>query len=180
MAPPRSATTPSHPRAPRWSWRSLATGLTGLAIIVGGFALGPALTHAGGANLEQVIAASVSDIRAMLAYHRHSALLRTNESGWPMSISPAWFAGQAMPKHPLTNLPFHVEAVDDDPSSLAPLEKRFDPADRRARTLWYNRTNGAVCVRVPRGASDAETLASFNTMNALALTRLDARCESGH
>lgn len=150
----------------------LEAALSLLALGVIAWLVTPAVTLATSDVQHTVLEERVRAVRAMVDYHRHSALLRTTRTGWPMSVSGEWFAGESMPAHPATNMPFVVETVDGALDEIAPGRKTFDPADRAAYTLWYNRTNGSLCARVPVGDDDERTLLAFNLANALALESL--------
>jgi len=110
---------------------------------------------------------TLRQVRARLETHRFSPLVRTNDAGWPMAISPEWFSGERFPTHPVTGRELLVESVDAGDGTRWPEELTYDALDETARSLWYNRANGAVAIRVPRGASEAETLALFRATNAL-------------
>jgi len=153
-------------------WPSAIAG----AILIGsGFAIGPALSSAGSATDATALIELVGGVRGQVTFHRGDHAVRQTSTGWPAAISPAWFRGQALPAHPLTGTPMQVEIVDDAPSCLAPASKTFDPSDGTARALWYNRTNGSVCVRIPHGLDREATLAAFNEANGMSLGALDAR-----
>lgn len=143
-------------------------------IVVAAFAIGPTLTRAAVDAERASLAGSLATIRAAVEGHRHSRLVRTVDSGWPAAIHPEWFGGHEMPRHPLTGRALLVEIVEEG-DAIAPAIKTFAPSDGNARALWYNRTNGAVCLRVPDQADDAAALAIFNEVNGLALPHLAAR-----
>ena len=42
-------------------------------------------------------------VRNRVEINRFSNLVRTNDEGWPMAISPEWFMGDRLPPHPLTD-----------------------------------------------------------------------------
>ncbi|MDZ4754267.1 MAG: hypothetical protein SGJ11_07195 [Phycisphaerae bacterium] len=116
------------------------------------------------------LATAVDSVRAVVGLHRHSDGVRTTDDGWPLAISPTWFPGGTLPIHPATGEPVSVEIVDAGPDQIAPSDKVFHPGQPDARTLWYNRTNGAVCARIPAAAA---TLERFNQTNRLSCTRLE-------
>lgn len=108
-------------------------------------------------------------VRNRVELNRFSNLIRTNDEGWPMAISPEWFLGERLPHHPITDRELIVETADAGPTMHYPIEKTFDASDPDARTLWYNRSNGAIAIRVPRTGTDAEILAAFNAVNGTGL-----------
>jgi type II secretory pathway pseudopilin PulG len=108
-------------------------------------------------------------VRNRVELNRFSNLVRINDEGWPMAISPEWFKAERLPPHPLTDRELIVETTDAGHAMHYPIEKTFDPNDPDARTLWYNRTNGSIAIRVPRVGTDAEMLAAFNAVNGTGL-----------
>lgn len=157
-------------RAGRWISRETAHFALALGVIAAAaLAIGPTLTRAADDAGRASLVGSLDSIRAALHLHRDSTQVRVVHSGWPAAIHPGWFAGGELPRHPVTGQPMHVEVVDDGEEIVAPRDKTFLPSDRTARHLWYNRSNGAVCVRVPAGGSAEESLARFNALNGLAL-----------
>lgn len=54
------------------------------------------------------------------------------------------------------------------PLNVYPSNKTFD--DGAANSMWYNRSNGSFCARVPPQGSTAENLALFNRVNATSVT----------
>jgi hypothetical protein len=173
-----SAATP-HRLPIRFHRETLHIAFALAIIVVAAFAIGPTLTRAAVDAERASLAGSLATIRAAVEAHRHSRLVRTVESGWPAAIHPDWFGGNEfggheMPRHPLTGRALLVEIVDEA-DAIAPAVKTFAPNDGNARALWYNRTNGAVCLRVPDQADDAAALAVFNEVNGLDLPYLAAR-----
>ena len=114
-------------------------------------------------------------VRNRVELNRFSNLVRINDEGWPMAISPEWFMGDRLPPHPLTDRELLVESTDAGHGFHYPIEKTFDPNNPDARTLWYNRSNGSIAIRVPRIGTDDEILASFNAVNG---TRLGSTLET--
>jgi hypothetical protein len=163
-------------RAGRWINREVAHFALALGVIVAAaFAIGPTLTRAADDAGRARLVGSLESIRAALHLHRNSTQVRVVHSGWPAAIHPSWFAGGELPRHPVTSQSMRVEVVDDGADAIAPREKTFLPDDGSARHLWYNRSNGAVCVRVPAGDSAEAALARFNDLNGLALSEPLAR-----
>jgi len=115
-------------------------------------------------------------VRNRVELNRFSALIRTNDEGWPMAISPEWFLGDHLPPHPLTDHELVVETTEAGHGAHYPIEKSFDPNDLDARTLWYNRSNGSIAIRVPRIGTDAEILSAFNAVNG---SNLGSTLETG-
>jgi hypothetical protein len=145
-------------------------GITAVASF--GAAIGPKLSLGASEVHDAVLRDRVQAVRGVLDLHRRSPTVRLAESGWPVAVSGAWFASGDLPAHPATSAPFAVEVVDGARDQVAPSTKCFEVTDRSAHTLWYNRTNGALCARVPQTASEREMLASFNAVNGLTLPSL--------
>jgi hypothetical protein len=161
----------SHALQPRLRMMETLLSLIALGFIA--WLVTPAMTLATSDVQHTVLSERVRSVRSALDFQRHSELVRTSRGGWPMSINSKWFAGEAMPAHPATDRGFTVEAVDGAIDEIAPRVKTFDPRDEGAYTLWYNRTNGAICARIPLGDNDERTLLAFNLANALGLETLE-------
>jgi hypothetical protein len=67
--------------------------------------------------------------------------------------------------HPDTGEPFTIEVVDGRIDEHAPAERTFHVHDLGARTLWYNRTNGAICGRVVDDGDEASAALRFLRAN---------------
>ena len=125
----------------------------------------PRLSLASSNDEAKSMQSALWQVRNRVEINRFSNLVRTNDEGWPMAISPEWFMGDRLPPHPLTDRELLVESTDAGHGVHYPIEKTFDPNNPDARTLWYNRSNGSIAIRVPRIGTDDEILASFNAVN---------------
>ena len=99
---------------------------------------------------------AVRSIARQLEQHRSS------NGDWPAQVEAAWFRGYKLPVNPLQ--PNHPRTVQDD---INPAHGKWHPRDKTTDNFpfWYNPLNGAIRIRVPRQASDEETLALYNAAN---------------
>ncbi|HEX8877982.1 MAG TPA: hypothetical protein VF777_14635 [Phycisphaerales bacterium] len=118
-------------------------------------------------------------IRLKREVDRRAAMLETdkNDAGWPKTVDPMWFDG-----HPPRNHWVHGErawlelATGDQVHLRDPIVRAVDEkVGSELGEFWYNPSNGEVRARVPLGASDRETLALYNKVNA---TNLESLFES--
>jgi prepilin-type N-terminal cleavage/methylation domain-containing protein len=117
------------------------------------------------------MAASVRDIREQIALHAALGTRPRAPSGFPAALHASWFAGGELPVDLWTGRPLTIEVVDGPADRLYPDSRAFEltPDGATSRpTAWYNSANGSFCVRVPRAASDTETLALFHRVNEAA------------
>ena len=155
-------------------WAQVMGGCGAVAILIGiGSLAQPEAVQAHDAVDAERLADAVVAVRSVLGTHRHNADIRTNNDGWPLAINPEWFPLGELPRHPETDRPFVVEIVDAGFEQVAPSDKFFDAANPKAKSLWYNRSNGAVAARVP---IQSGTLDAFNRGNLLAFSRLEQTC----
>ena len=146
------------------------TGLVGTMICFGVLALvaklvTPDPTHASQQTNGERLSVAVDSVRTVVGAYRLSGVTRTTVTGWPIGISPEWFPSGLLPVHPETGQPFQVEIVDGLPSAHEPEDQTFDIREANPRTLWYNRTNGAVCARVAEDGDPMSAIMRFEQAN---------------
>lgn len=94
-----------------------------------------------------------------------------NARGWPVTIDPAWFAGNP-PQNPLLSSDrAWVEVAPPEQAYLKHPEVRI-AADSALAAFWYNPYQGIVRTRVPATMSDERALALYNRLNHCALASL--------
>lgn len=107
-------------------------------------------------NEAQIVAASqvVETIRTQIEQYK------AIHGQWPSTIDTSWFRGNRAvnPFDPTHPIPFYI---DSNPSKFN-LQTKFLSSNC---SMWYNRSNGAFAIRVPRQSTNAETLALYNHVN---------------
>ena len=90
---------------------------------------------------------------------------------WPTRIEAQWFQNYKLPVNPL--VPNHSATINSDIDG-ANNSAKWHPNDKSTLNFpfWYNATNGAVRIRVPRQSTDAQTLALYNAANGSTVTSL--------
>ena len=146
------------------------TGLIGTVLCIGILAVvarlaAPDPTFASQVTSGERLAFAVDSVRTMVGAHRLSNSAPVTPTGWPKGISPAWFPNGVLPTHPETGQPFLVEVVDGAPSLAEPADPTFDRREVQPRTLWYNRTNGAICARVVDDGDPMSAVVRFAQAN---------------
>ncbi len=88
---------------------------------------------------------------------------RDSDGNFPARVEAAWFQGYKLPVNPLH--PDHPNTIQSDTDLSG--SGKWHPINKTtvAHPFWYNPANGAIRIRVPRQATDAETLALYNRAN---------------
>lgn len=139
----------------------------------------------GGWQYERVVAGGKENalrnaaIQLKREVDRRAAMLETVKTaeGWPKKIDPDWF-GDDPPRNMWIegHRPWIEIASADQLYLQDPVVRAVDArVGADLAEFWYNPANGNVRARVPAGASDHETLAQYNRVNA---TSLDSLFES--
>ncbi len=124
----------------------------------------------GNRSLEDVdeLTADVREFEQMIKLRAATKDVELNGRGWPLTIDPGWFKGDA-PRNPLLS-------PDRDWVEIAPpgdahlCDPRIRIAlDERFASFWYNPYQGIVRARVPMKINDSMTLELYNTVNGTAL-----------
>ncbi len=115
-------------------------------------------------------------VRLKREIDRRAAMVETVKSpeGWPQRVDPEWFGTDPPRNRWIVGERPWVEVASGDQSHLQdPIIRAVDErAGADLAEFWYNPANGNVRARVPSGASDRETLALYNKVNAAALESL--------
>ncbi|MHC4106688.1 MAG: hypothetical protein ACYSTY_01245 [Planctomycetota bacterium] len=105
----------------------------------------------------------------------HAALGQGEHSkrGFPMTVDPAWFAGN-LPRNPLLG-PGHpwLEIAGEEERDLVHPPERWAAGPHVAQ-FWYNPHMGRVRARVPAGIPDSRALEMYNRINDCDLPNLFA------
>ncbi|MFP4145495.1 MAG: hypothetical protein ACLFV3_10165 [Phycisphaeraceae bacterium] len=93
-----------------------------------------------------------------------------SDGGHPRRIDANWF-GEQIPRNPLSvrNQPW-LDIAEPGDWSLHPKDPVLSSSDQAG--FWYNPTTGVFRARVPRQASERETLRLYNLVNGSAMTEL--------
>lgn len=145
-------------------------GLIGTVVCIGALALVARLASPDRIQATELsngdrLAEAVEAVRGVVGAHRLSTVTRTTTSGWPYGISPEWFPSGSLPLHPETGRPFLIEVIDGAANLHEPEERTFDRRAAHPRTLWYNRTNGAVAARVVDDGDPMSAIVRFDHAN---------------
>lgn len=94
---------------------------------------------------------------------------RILQGHWPTEIDVHWFTNHQYPTSPFA--PDYVGKtinINDSPAKWHPGFKTLD----RYPPFWYCRGNGSFRIRVPRQATDADTIKLYNAANMSRVTRM--------
>lgn len=115
-------------------------------------------------------------VRLKREVDRRAAMLETQKSaeGWPKKIDPDWFEDEPPRNVWVTGKRPWIEIASLEQMSLQdPVVRAVDArVGADLAEFWYNPANGNIRARVPTGASDRETLAQYNRVNATSLESL--------
>lgn len=128
--------------------------------------------QAGGSARVDEARDEVSRMRAQVLLRSQSDRNQLNAQGWPETIDPEWF-GSVLPTNPLLdgNRPWLEIAAENQAGWQHP--RPLFALDDDAAMFWYNPALGIVRARVPMSATDGDTLALYNDINASSLVSLD-------
>ncbi len=93
---------------------------------------------------------------------------RDSDGNFPARVEVVWFQGYKLPANPLH--PDHHNTIQSDNDQTG--SGKWHPIDKTTTNhpFWYNPANGAIRIRVPRQATDAETLALYNRANGTSVS----------
>lgn len=116
------------------------------------------------------MAMTVRRVRQQIWYHATVGDTPLSGGGYPEGVRPTWFEEDTLPAHPATGEPLKLQEVSGGKSEIYPNQKSFNVNERKnsaaGHTAWYNRANGAFCLKVPREGSPEQILARFYEVNA--------------
>ncbi len=87
-----------------------------------------------------------------------------NARGWPVTIDPEWFSGDAPVNRLVSDEHPWVEVAGPDQAGLTHPPVRI-AVDNSVAGFWYNPFQGIVRARVPVSVSDEQTTAVYNAVN---------------
>ncbi len=128
----------------------------------------PVLAEVEQTSRATAMAVAVRDVREQIALHAALGTRPLAPSGFPAAPDRAWFFEGDFPVHVWSGAPMTLELVDGPESRIYPDDKSYDASSDGGTTrptAWYNSANGSFCVRVPRAATESETLAVFYRVN---------------
>ena len=125
------------------------------------------------AGRAEAMATTVQQVRQLIEFKAAARQGPLAQIGYPAAIDADWFQSPDLPYHTWTNRPIIIETVTAAGNEIYPAVKTFDSESPDSTDAWYNDANGAFCVRVPAGCSDARTLEMFNLANVTCVTSLD-------
>lgn len=132
--------------------------------ILGGIAY-PQFAGIGKLSRPLTMAATVKQIREMIAYHAALGDVPASIGGYPLDLDRRWFPLEQWPRHTWTQQPLNIEIVDGDWDEVYPEAMHFDVDEPRALSAWYNATNGEFCVLVPDYGTSKEIEEMFHLVN---------------
>ncbi len=116
----------------------------------------------------RTMAATARQIRNQIQLHASIADVPLSFEGYPAEVDPAWFPGRNLPKDPWTRGEFKVQVVAGPKDASEPNNKTFkikNDGGFTGHTAWYNKSNGAFCVKVPDRGSEADIQEMFRLIN---------------
>ncbi len=119
------------------------------------------------------MATVVRHTRELIAYRAAAGEGELSDQGFPVAVDPTWYPNNQLPYHGWTCQPMIVETVTGAADAVYPATKTYNSESAGAKNAWYNKTNGAFCLRIPAQGNDAETLAIFNEVNISDATALN-------
>ncbi len=115
-----------------------------------------------------VLATTVHQVRRQIQLHTSIADVALSREGYPDEVDPAWFPGRNLPRDPWTYGEFKIQIVAGPKDATEPNNKTFkikNDGGITGHTAWYNKSNGAFCVKVPDRGSEADINAMFRLIN---------------
>ena len=115
-----------------------------------------------------ILATTVHQVRREIQLHMSIADVALSDEGFPEKVDPAWFPGRRLPRDPWTYGQFKIQIVAGPKDASEPNNKTFQlkgDGGFTGHTAWYNKSNGAFCVKVPDRGSEADILELFRLIN---------------
>ena len=127
----------------------------------------------------RTMAVSARQVREQIRLHTSLADCQFSFEGFPKEIDPTWFPGRRLPRDLWTFREFKVQVVAGPKDATEPNHKTFNlkpDGTASGHTAWYNKSNGAFCIKVPdRGSEDR-----INEMFQLANRNAGSSVGRGH
>ncbi len=152
-----------------------------LALMLCGVLAGVVMYKRGELSSKQDLEQTRVDVRRFqqqITLHAALGQVEHSKRGFPMTIDPAWFAGN-LPRNPLLGPghPWLEIASEEDRDIIHPPERWAAGPD--IAQFWYNPQIGQVRARVPAGIPDSKALKMYNYINDCHLPNLFAE-GTGH
>jgi len=126
---------------------------------------------------EAIVSRAGTDLRRMeleVKYRAASKSADLNARGWPVTIDPTWFEGEA-PDNPLVDndRPW-VEVAGTSQAELTNPPVRMT-VDKSLASFWYNPYQGVVRARVPVMVNDEQATQLYNRINGTMMASIFSR-----
>jgi prepilin-type N-terminal cleavage/methylation domain-containing protein len=115
-----------------------------------------------------MLATTVHRVRQKIELHMSIADVTLSPEGYPDEVHPAWFPGRSLPKDPWTSSLLKIQIVAGPKDASEPNNKTFKlikGGGFTGHTAWYNKSNGAFCLKVPDVGSEDDILQKFRLIN---------------
>ena len=116
----------------------------------------------------RAMAATVRHVREQIQLHASIADVPLSYDGYPSHIDPAWFPGHILPRDPWTYKQLKIQIVEGPKDATEPNNKTFrinGNGGIAGHSAWYNRSNGAFCIKVPDAGSEDDIQEMFHLVN---------------
>ena len=117
-----------------------------------------------------MLATTVHRVRQKIELHMSIADVALSPEGYPAEIDPTWFPGRNLPRDPWTHSELKIQIVAGPKDASEPNNKTFKlkkDGGFTGHTAWYNKSNGAFCVKVPDAGSENDILEMFRLINGI-------------
>jgi prepilin-type N-terminal cleavage/methylation domain-containing protein len=115
-----------------------------------------------------MMATTVHRVRQKIQLHMSIADVALSPEGYPDEVHPAWFPGRNLPRDPWTYTQLKIQVVAGPKDASEPNNKTFTlkkDGSFTGHTAWYNKANGAFCLKVPDTGSEDDILDMFRLIN---------------
>ena len=116
----------------------------------------------------KTMAVTVRQVREQIRLHASIADGPLSFDGFPEEVDPAWFPGHRLPRDLWTFREFNIQVVAGPKVATAPNNKTFNlkpDGSAAGHTAWYNKANGAFCIKVPNQGSEDHIHDVFDLVN---------------
>ena len=105
-----------------------------------------------------MMATTVHRVRQKIQLHMSIADVALSPEGYPDEVHPAWFPGRNLPRDLWTYTQLKIQVVAGPKDASEPNNKTFrlkKDGSFTGHTAWYNKANGAFCLKVPEAPTIA-------------------------
>ena len=116
----------------------------------------------------RAMAMPVRQVREQIRLHAALADYPLSVEGFPREIDPDWFPGRRLPRDLWTFREFDIQVVAGPKGATEPNNKTFNlkpDGTAAGHTAWYNKSNGAFCVKIPDKGSEDRIQELFQLAN---------------